>query len=250
MLYDSPVVCSEEDRSCLASSCIGLEPHGTTFSKNVSISIPIPEYAEVVGNNPNAQLQVWHSDATANKQWNLVDHCLRKDEDGRSIAVVEINHFSTLKAKFKDLISRLKSPFNSSFNVEARCQVFMSQETLVKSQLMFGIAVLYYPYKNEPDSMPDYKHVLADSKRLDLQVSKRDTIQFAVEFNEPLLSLRCEPISGFFAINGRQQMSFVITLDGNVVLSGGAPIGKLSIGVKGGLKQTMILFKVSMISKM
>jgi hypothetical protein len=246
MLYDSPSVCSEEDRSCLASSCIRLEPHGTTFSKNVSISMPIPEYAEVMKNNPNAQLQVWQSDVTTSKQWSLVDHCLDKDEDGRYIATVETSRFSKFKAKFKNIISCLKGLFRNSFNIEARCQVFMSQEKVVESQLMFGIAVLYYPHKDEPDSMPDYKHELADSKRLDLQVSKRDKIQFAVE---PLLPLRCEPITGLFAITGRQQMSFVITLDGNVVLSGGAPMGKLSIGVKGGLKQTMILFKVSVISK-
>jgi hypothetical protein len=245
MLYDSPVVCSEEDRSCLASSCIGLEPHGTTFSNNVSISIPIPKYAEVMDNNPNAQLQVWQSDVTESKQWSLVDHCLDKGEDGRYIATVETSRFSKFKAKFKNIISRLKGLFRTSFNIEARCQVFMSQETVVKSQLMFGIAVLYYPHKDEPDSMPNYKHMLADSKRLDLQVSRHDKIQFAVEFDEALLPLRCKPIAGFFAITGRQQKSFIIKLDGNVVLSGGLPMGELSIGLKGGLTQTMILFKVS-----
>jgi hypothetical protein len=249
MLYDSPAVCTEEDRSCLASSCIGLEPHGITFSKDVSIFIPIPEYAEVMENNPNAQLQVWHSDVTANKQWNLVDHCLCKDEDGRYIAIIEINHFSTFMAKFKDLIFRLRSPFNSSFNIEARCQVFMSQEMVIKSQLMFGIVVLFSPHTNKSNSMPqNYKHVLADSDQLDLQVSRHDKILFSVEFDEALLPLRCKPITGLFVINGRQQKSFTIKLDGNVMLSGGLPMGKLSIGVKGGLEgnfQTMNLIKVS-----
>ena len=123
----------------------------------------------------------------------------------------------------------------------------MSQEMVIKSQLMFTIAVLYYPYKDEPDSMPNYKYVLADSKQLDLQVSKRDKVQFAVELDEALLPLRCEPISGLFAITGRQQKSFTIKLDENVVLSERLPMGELSIGVKGGLKQTMTLFKVSII---
>jgi hypothetical protein len=251
MLYDCPAVCSEEDRSCLASSCIRLEPHGITFSKNVSISIPIANYTEVMENNPNAQLQVWHSDVTANKQWNLVDHCLCKDEDGRYIAIIEINHFSTFMAKFKNRISRLKSPFNNSFNIEARCQVFMSQETVIKSQLKFGIIVLFSPYNNEPDSMPqNYKHVLADSDKLDLQVSRHDKIQFAVELDEALLPLRCKPVSGLFTITGRQQKSFPIKLDGNAVLSGGLLMGELSIGVKGGQEgnfQTMNLIKVSKI---
>jgi hypothetical protein len=251
MLYDSPVVCSEEDRGCLASSYIRLEPHGITFSKNVSISIPIADYAEVMENNPNAQLQVWHSDVTANKQWNLVDHCLRKDEDDRYIAIIETKHFSGFMAKFINLVSRVKSPFNNSFIIKTRCQVFMSQETVIKSQLKFGIIVLFSPYKNEPDSMPqNYKHVLADSDRLDLRVSRHDEIQFTIELDEALLPLRCEPVTGLFAINSRQQKSFPIKLDGNAVLSGGLLIGELSIGVKGGLEgnfQTMNLIKVSKI---
>ena len=184
MLYDSPAVCSEEDSCCLASSCIGLEPHGMTLSNNASISIPIPEYAEVMENNPNAQLQIWQSDVTAGKQWSLVDHHLSEDKDGRYIATFKTNRFSKFKAKFKNIISRLKGLFHSSFNIKARCQVFMSQEMVIKSQLMFTIAVLYYPYKDEPDSMPNYKYVLADSKQLDLQVSKRDKVQFAVELDE------------------------------------------------------------------
>ena len=245
MLYDCPAVCCEEDRNCLASSCIGLEPHGITFSENVSISIPIPNYAEVMENNPNAQLEVWHSDVVANKR-NLLDHCLCKDENAQYIVVVEINHFSTLITKFKDLISRLKSPFNSSFNIEVRCQVFMSQETVFNSQLMFGIAVLFSPYSNEPDSIPqNYKYVLADSDRLDLQVSRHDKIQFSVKLNEALLPLKCEPITGLFMMNGRQQKSFTIKLDGKVELSGGLPMGELSIGVQGGNCQTMNLIKVS-----
>jgi hypothetical protein len=247
MLYDSPVVCSEEDRSSLASSCIRLEPHGITFSKDVSISIPIPEYAEVMENNPNAQLQVWHSDTTASKQWSLIGHHLCKDEGSRDVAVVKINHFSILKANFKDLVSCLKNLiFENSFNIEARCQVFMTQEAVIESQLKFGIAVFFSPYGNEPVPVPqNYKHVLADSDQLDLQVSRHNQIQFTVEFDEDLLPLRCEPVTGVFEIVGRQQRSFTIKLDGTVVLSGGLPMGKLSIGVSEGCFQTMNLIKVS-----
>ena len=125
----------------------------------------------------------------------------------------------------------------------------MSQETVIESQLIFDIAVLFSPHKNESDSIPqNYKHVLADSDRLDLQVSRHDKIQFSVELDEALLPLRCKPIAGLFTINGRQQKSFTIKLDGRVVLSGGLPMGELSIGVMGGFEgnyQTMNLIKVS-----
>ena len=255
MLYDYPAVRSEEDRSCLASSCIQLEPHGITFSKNVSISIPLPDYAEVMENNPNAQLQVRYSDVTGKKQWHLVDHCLREDEDGLYIAVVETNHFSMFKAIFEDPVSCIRSLFNNSFNIEARCQVFMSQETVFESQLEFGIAVLFSPHiKNEPDSIPkNYKHVLADSDQLDLQVSRHDKIQFAIKLNAALKPLECnKPMTGLFTMKGRQQKSFTIKLDGKVVLPGGLPMGELSIGVQGAQKiqfeencQKMNLIKVN-----
>ena len=90
--------------------------------------------------------------------------------------------------------------------------------------------------------------MLADSNLLELNVSKRDIIQFGVKLNELLSAQTCEPIAGLFAISGHQQKSFTITLAGDTELQGGLPMGKLSIGVKEASEEnyhTLTLIKVS-----
>ena len=248
VLYDSPSVCSEDDRSCLASSCIELEPHGTTFSKEVSISIPILNYAQVEENHPNAQLEIRHFNSYTDKEWNLVDHYVCQDEEGRYVAIVQTTHFSKFWAVWKDFKSRFMR-YSLPFNIKARCQVFMSPEISVQSQLMFSIALLFRPYKEDPEPVPrNYKHILADSDLLDLEVSNHDAIQFGVTFNEPLAPRNYKPIAGQFALSGRQQKSFTIKLAGDTELQGGLPMGELSIGVKETSEEnyhTLTLIKVS-----
>ena len=249
VLYDSPSVCSKDDRSRLASSCIELEPHGTTFSKEVSISIPILNYAQVEENHPNAQLEIRHFNSSSDKEWNLVDHYMCQDGDGRYVAIVQTTHFSNFLAIWKDFIKSRFVRHSRPFNIKARCQVFMSPEISVQSQLMFSIALLFCPYKEDPEPVPrNYKHILADSDLLDLEVSNHDAIQFGVTFNEPLAPWNYKPIAGQFALSGRQQKSFTIKLAGDTELQGGLPMGELSIGVKETSEEnyhTLTLIKVS-----
>ena len=250
VLYDCPAVCSEDDRSRLASSCIELEPHGITFSKPVSISMPLPNYAQVKENHPDAQLQIfWHSDTDTERE--PVKHTVCQDKEGRYVAIVQTNHFSKLIPMWtKRVASHL---FSIPFKIRARCQVFMSQEMHLpyQSRPTSSIAIHFYSYKKKPHAIPDnYKHMLVDSNLLKLTVLNSDTIQFGIEFNE---DLKCEPnaIIEEFAISGSQEKSFIIHLGASVELPGGFPVGKLSIGVKEGLekdKHTLILMKVRLIA--
>ena len=240
VLYDSPTVCSEDNRNRLASPCIELEPHGIAFSKPVSIFIPIPHYTEIKENHPDAQLQIlWLSGDVTDKE--PVKHIVSQDKGGQYVAIVQTNHFSKLIPMWsKRVASRL---FGIPFKIRTRCQVFMSQETPSKSRLTFIIAVHFYSYKEKPHPIPtDYKYMLVDSNLLKLTVSNSDVVQFKIEFNE---DLKCKPIVGKFEISGSQQESFIIHLDGSDELSGGFPIGTLSIGVKEKYKQTLALIKVS-----
>ena len=255
VLYDCPAMCSKDERCRLASSCIELEPHGITFSKAVSITIPIPDYAEVMKNDPNAQLQIfWHSTScSTNEERNeLVEHYILQDEEGRYVAIVQTDHFCDFRAIWKSTKAQFKRLFfKHTFNIKARCQVFMSQEKLVQSRLVFSISILFNPYKEEPYPAPhNYKHMLADSDLIDLKVSNSDTIQFGVEFDELLSPQICKPVAGLFALSGHQQKSFTIKLDGKVVLQEGLPMGELSIGAKEGSEEnshTLTLMKVSII---
>ena len=253
VLYDNPAVCSEDDRSRLASSCIELEPHGTTFSKEVSISIPILNYAQVKQNHPNAQLQICYSDNEANVgdghtelSWTLVEHLMHQDEEDRYVAIVLINHFTTFRAIWDYCVNYFyPSSSNEVESIKARCQVFMSQEVTIKSFLTFSIAVLYCPYEREP-VLDGYKYQLLESGLLDLKVSQDNVLHFRVELDE-ILESAPSIYAGKFSLHGRQRQEFRVKLDRNVELVENLPIGQLSLGKREGSEdsdQILMLIKV------
>ena len=239
VLYDSPSVCSEDDRSRLASSCIKLEPHGTTFSKEVSIFIPILNYAQVKENHSNAQLQIWHSneanfsDSHTELSWTFIEHSVCQDEEGRCVAIVLINHFSIFKTIWDTCTSLVTdyfypSPCNEVESIKARCQVFMSQEVTIKSFLTFSIAVLYCPYEREP-VLDGYKYQLLESGLLDLKVSQDNVLHFQVELSR-VLEGTPSVFSGKFNISGRQRKEFQVELGRDMELVESLTIGRLSLG--------------------
>ena len=253
ILYDCPDVCSKDDRSRLASSCIELEPHGTTFSKNISISIPIPNYAEVKENHPDAQLQVWHtskrSDSLITKlDWELVEHSISQDEEDQYVAVILTKHF-TLYESLWNMCTSVMSRF-CAFRIKERCQVFMSQETQSQTSqcITFSISILFYPYKEDPEPLPhNYKYPLLDSGLLELEVSNDDDLHFEVQLNEELLPKKQKPITGSFAVSCRHQGACTVVSDCKVELQPGFPIGELMFGIKKKPKethQTLPLIKV------
>ena len=135
----------------------------------------------------------------------------------------------------------------TSTTCKMRCQVFMSQEIRFSQNIIFSIAVLFYPYKEEPEPVPhNYKYILLDSGLLEFQVSNNDAIQFEIELNEQLLPRKHIPISGLFGVFDRyQQKSITVELDGQVELQGGFPIGELTLGVREQDYHTLTLIMVS-----
>ena len=257
VLYDCPAVCSKDERSRLASSCIELEPHGTTFSKKVSISIPIPDYAEIKEKHPNAQLQIWHSNNKANigdshteLSWTLVEHSMHQDDGGLYTAVVLINDFSFLKEIWDTCVNYFYPSTQSEIkpeveSIKARCQVFMSQEVSIHSFLTFSIAVLYCPYEREP-VLDRYKYELAESGLLDLKVSHDTKLSFQIELSR-ILECTQSIFAGKFDISGRQRKEFQVELSKDVALVDNLPMGKLSLGKREGSEDsdhTIMLIKV------
>ena len=225
-----------------------MAPHGTTFSKEVSISIPILNYAQVKENHPNAQLQIWHAnkhfDSFTKLDWILVEQSICRDKEGRYVAIVLTQHFCWYKTLWDTCYTWAKSLL---FGIKERCQVFMSQETRIKpsSDITFSILVLFYPYKEEPEPVPcNYKYMLLDSGLLDHNVSNDDTVQFAVDLNEQLSPKKHKSIAGSLIISGRQLKSFTVELDQQVELQGGFPMGELSIGVREQNHHILSLIKV------
>ena len=224
------------------------------FTKAVSIFIPIPDYIEVKEKHPNAQLQIWHATKHFNSlHWNLVKHSISQDEEGKYVAIISTKHFSWYKPLW-DVCAWAWSQFYGSFGIKERCQVFMSQETRLQpsQDITFSIAVLFYPYKEDPEPVPcNYKYTLLDSGLLDLNVSNTDALQFEVELNELLLPKTQKPITGSFIISSHQarhQKHRMVSLDGKVELQPGLPIGELTFGIKErpeDTHQTLTLIKVS-----
>ena len=253
VLYDSPEICSKDDRSHLASSCIELEPHGTTFSKEVSISIPILNYTEVKENHPNAQLQILHANDRANvgeghteSSWTLVEHSMHQNE-GQYVAIVLMDHFSIFKPIWNTSINYFSPGLCIKVeNIKARFQVFMSQEVPIKSFLTFNIAVLYCPYY-EHEPVPDhYKYELADSGLLSLKVSNDNVLHFCIELSE-LLECVTSVYPGTFSLCGRQCQEFQVKVDRNVELLENLQIGQLSLGKRKGpedFDHKLVLIKV------
>lgn len=256
-LYDSPAVCSVQDRHCLAASCIRLEPHDITFSKAVTISIPIPNYAEDKKNHPNAKLQIWHTNIrpSDNVHWNLLEHYISRDDEGRYIAVFLTEHFcwlKTLLSIYKWVKSQL---YTTKFSIKARCQVFMSQEIQLQpsQDIQFSITVQFYPYKKEPEPIPrGYIYTLLDSELLHFEISNDDTLCFEVELDDCLLPKKRKPITGSFVLASQQiqhQSGNIIELNHEVNFQSDQQIhiGVLSLGIKGKPKdtyQTLVLIKV------
>ena len=260
ILYNCPAICNEDERSRLALSCIELEPHGITFAEKVSISIPIPDYAEVMKNDPNAKLQVWHADKRYDSlntlEWNLVEPSISRDGEDRYVATVSTEQFSWY---MWDAYNWAKSLFITStpaphFEIKERCQVFMSPETRLRpsQDITFSISVLFYPYKEKPEPVPcNYKYMLLDSGLLDLEVANNDSLVFQVKLSRHLLPKEKEPIIGSFVVTGHQvrhQKARNIELDSKVELQPGLPIGELTFGIKERPEethQTLSLIKVS-----
>ena len=264
VLYDCSAICSEDERSRLASSCVELEPHGIMFAEKVSIFIPIPDYAEVTKNDPNAKLQIWHADKLSNSlnklDWTLIEHSISRDKDGRYVAIVLTEQFCWYTsvwdwAKSLFITSTPSSTPSPPFEIKERCQVFMSQETRLQpsQDITFSIAILFYPYKEEPEPVPcNYKYMLLDSGLLDLEVVNNDSLIFQVKLSGHLLPKEKEPIIGSFVVTGHQvrhQKARNIELDSKVELQPGLPIGELTLGIKERPEethQTLSLIKVSL----
>ena len=153
----------------------------------------IPSYAEIMENYPNAELQIQHSklmvkqvdDSYTELSWTVVKHSMHQNEDGQYVAVVLINHFTIFKSIWNILVGYFfPGSCTEVETIKGRCQVFMSQKVLFKSQPTFCIAVLYCTCPHEREPVPDrYKYELAESGLLDLKISHDHAIHYIFKFN-------------------------------------------------------------------
>ena len=158
----------------LATACVQLQPHGQQFAKRIPVQIPIPGYSEIVKENPDATLQLWYIPASpkaASTKWVLDDKTewrLSQNDGGEYVVTVFTDHFSTFGIKWSQHISGLAKMIGSIFNhvqsLGRRCQVFMTHETKVESQVNFCIRICIDPFQGSLCEVPcNFHYILHDS---------------------------------------------------------------------------------------
>ena len=153
----------------LATTCVALEPHNTHFVEQIPITIPIPNYSEIIKEYPGIRLELWHANSTGEEdvhiKWELMEDSnitIHQDNEGNWLATAFVTHFSRLAYLWNKLVDCCLNFFVQ--RVRGRCQVFMSRETKRGSLITFGIAVLLYPFKDPYQTLPNYAYDLFDSK--------------------------------------------------------------------------------------
>ena len=182
---DDRNLCQQNDNNSLASACIGLEPHGLRFTQKISITFPVPNYAKITKEHPDAQLQCWHAAVSAdiggseptNLKWELIDDAdisVSQVNNSQYAATIHTSHFSFFKLIWKAEKLVLAKHHVKNFcskllvrnrveSISGRCQVFMSQETKTSMAINFSIAVLIYPFQEPYASLENYHYILYDS---------------------------------------------------------------------------------------
>ena len=195
----------------LATTCVGLEPHGMEFRTPVFVSIPIPDFAAIKASFQDAQLHLWTSPYIDEHtlHWEHVPNADISVQEGASghIATFQVNHFSFFELLWticRDTLQTLG--YGASFvyrhlpsrtrYVSIRCQVFMSQPL---DDQTFGLLVAVYKFGEPLATLSNYKWMLADTgskhtflKTGELHVLLEGCFEPRRDVGETVLSRRAE----------------------------------------------------------
>lgn len=170
VLYDDQRLHDDKcSQHSLAASCIALQPHNAHFSERITVTIPIPNYREIIQEYPDIKLELWHAPVTREDdmhiKWKIIedsDVTIIHDGDNNWLATAQISHFSWFKYIWNSSVEYCLNFFANS--VHGRCQVFMSREIKHGSLITFGVAVLLYPFQNPYKTLQNYDYLLYDSE--------------------------------------------------------------------------------------
>lgn len=177
VLYDSEPTFRREsnrrqDRSSLASPVIMLGPHGYHFSSSkppVLVSLPVPDYDQIIRRFPNARLNVWHSSTEENEPmaWEPLNVSILSITPFTNsgchfhVATFPVHHFSFFKIVWDLLSSSLyeakmgMSYFYPYISFSMMCQAFMEEST---GSCRFGLEVICYRSDKRLPEATNYRH--------------------------------------------------------------------------------------------
>ena len=201
LYYDDLEMCNKSNDLPLASACVQLaiEPPNQQFTKKIPVQIPIPGYSVIVKANPHATLQLWYTPTSpegSSANWVLdedTEWIQTQSDCGDCTVTILTDHFSAWGIRWSqpiaDLAKFVGGIFNHVKSLSRRCQVFMTHETEVGSQINFGIWISVVPF---PCEIPhNYDYCLHDSGPNLIDFKRGEQI-FKMEFKEHLCAERKE----------------------------------------------------------
>lgn len=122
------------------------------FTQRIPITMPIPNYAEIVQNYPDIKLQLWCSSGSSENvhaNWEQIEDSdveIVCDGVGNYLATAYTTHFTFFTFLWNKSVDNCMNFFAE--RIHGCCQVFMTHETKLGSFLNFGISVLLYPFQD------------------------------------------------------------------------------------------------------
>jgi Leucine-rich repeat (LRR) protein len=254
--YDDAPYNIESNEHALASPCIALEPHGTQFSSPVQISLPIPNYAEILSHFPDAKLELWHATAGMGmeslepenwKPFQNTDNISITQRGDSHVLIFTTGHFSWWETLWDigrralqkiGLGANVSNPTRTRY-VSVRIQAFMSQPIGLRMGGIadiqtFGLLVAVYKFGTPLSHLSNYPWSLLDtgSKRVYVQLGPLEvSIQgcfSALEYEDPSSPLtRVTELIEFDGEDFCQRFEFALQLEAGCEVQEGMLMGKL-----------------------
>ena len=254
--YDDAPYNIESNEHALASPCIALEPHGAQFNSPVQVSLPIPNYTEILSHFPDAKLELWYATPGMGMESLEPDNWKPfQNDDNISIAQRGDNHvliFTTSHFSFWETLwdigrralqkiglgANISDPTRTRY-VSVRIQAFMSQPIGLRiggvaDIQTFGLLVAVYKFGTPLSHLSNYPWSLLDtgSKRVYVQLGPLEvSIQgcfSALEYEDPSSPLtRVTELIEFNGDDFCQRFEFALRLEAGCEIQEGMLMGKL-----------------------
>ena len=236
--YSDPQYSPESEEHSLASACVDIEPHGLEFTKSIPVSLPIPDYAKIKEEEPEAALEIWHAagdeiSKPSHHTWKRLDSTpnISQSEDGGHVATFQISQSGFIENRWNKPVAKQyglgaataysKLPRDVKYIRELR--VYMSREDINERLNHFGISVAIDSSADPPSVLEANQRPVANKKvRLTL-----GEVSVAVEVanSEEVLPEESDEITEDYW----PQFDFLIKIHADAPLKEGSCFGRLRL---------------------
>ena len=238
-----------EDNS-LASARVDIEPHGLQFAQSIPVTLPIPDYAKIKKEVPDAELEIWQATDDENgdpsqQTWKHLNSSItiHQSEDS-CVATSQISQSGIIENRWNKRIVGLgagtaysKSQQKPKFT-HGQIQAFMTCEDVHEGVNRFGILAVVDSIANPQPIPEEYEHNKVGSKPLRLMEGEL-AIQVEIYKSDEELSSNDEIEENYWP-----QFNFSVKLNSDTPLKAGSIFGQLHIQLEDQNPQHVNLTKV------